>query len=260
MHIFHKTCVEGAISNKRSCPLCRRQIGVVFLMDNPEHEEQCKSWNGDRQGYTLKAAFQKKFNKTPEEMGLRAEEILRPESLHGQDWVPEISSADKSRYYHECIDRGYSFDEVFEAENRVLDGIRDSFAEMLAGYDRIEVSHAEMLAGYDRIDESHAEIRADFNRTREICNEIHAFHAECVKDGEKAKKSSLEHDKRIKKTRDAQNRDRIDRARYLARRVFLERCVCVAAIGVTIFVCYKFGKPVVLDFLKRKNLKPLLNT
>ena len=103
MHIFHAVCIERVIDEKQICPLCRAQIDRSLLVNNPEHEEQCRKWEENPSGYTLEKAFLMKYGKTPKEKRQVAEDVLRPESLHGNKWVPEISLEAQSGDYHERI-------------------------------------------------------------------------------------------------------------------------------------------------------------
>lgn len=146
MHVFHRSCIEQSITQKRSCPLCRHQIGLIFLVDNPEHEEQCRIWDSNRNGYTLEAAFQRKYNSNPELIGLMAADILRPEALQGSRWNPELTSEDKSKYYYECVHNNYPPAEIENALSPVLDRISDSFAEMRASNAEMRVKLSQVRA------------------------------------------------------------------------------------------------------------------
>jgi len=117
---------------------------MVFLVDNPEYEGQCRAWNADQEGYTLEAAFQRKYNSTPELIGQVAEDILRPEALHGVRRSSEISPEDSSNYYYECVGNNYPPEEIETALSPVLDRIRDSFAGIRASNAAMRIANAEM--------------------------------------------------------------------------------------------------------------------
>ncbi len=126
MHIFHKACIEKAIDDSRSCPLCRSQIARAFLVDNLEYEEQCKKWEANPEGYTLEAEFFKKYHKTPQEQELLAEDIkwLRGEPNHStlaDDEENERSEGSENRGWWWSSLKGYE-DYGVKAVPAVLNG------------------------------------------------------------------------------------------------------------------------------------------
>ena len=123
MHIFHESCVERSIDAKRSCPLCRTHLDRVSLMHNTDFEQECIEWQKDPYGYTLEAAFFRKYSCYPQDLGVRAEDVLRPRELHGQNWNPELTDKEKLKFVEECIEHGYSSKEFFST-------LADSYQEI----------------------------------------------------------------------------------------------------------------------------------
>jgi len=114
MHIFHESCVERSIDAKRSCPLCRTHLDRVSLMHNTDFEQECIEWQKDPYGYTLEAAFFRKYSCYPQDLGVRAEDVLRPRELHGQNWNPELTDKEKLKFIRECTHHGYPDKEFYE--------------------------------------------------------------------------------------------------------------------------------------------------
>lgn len=232
MHIFHRVCVENAIKEQRNCPLCRHNIGVVFLVDNPDYEKQCKAWDANRDQYTLEKAFFKKYSATPEEKGLREEDILRPESLHGKEWNPKISPEEKFRYHDECIDNKYSLREIIDSKHQMLDGVEEIFIKLNKRMDKVDDRYAEMGANHAKIRASNAEIIRDQAIMR-------ADLAEMRKRYDEAEENNARFPERMAAiTRARENDVRRRRAREADDRYFLGMCLGAAAIG-TVFFLYK---------------------
>ena len=232
MHIFHRVCVENAIKEQRNCPLCRHNIGVVFLVDNPDYEKQCKAWDANRDQYTLEKAFFKKYSATPEEKGLREEDILRPESLHGKEWNPKISPEEKFRYHDECIENNYSLREIIDSKHQSLDGVEEILKEV-----REDV--AEIRGFYTERRENYSEIRAQYADMHKRYDRIDADLAEMRKRYDEAEENNARFPERMAAiTRARENDVRRRRAREADDRYFLGMCLGAAAIG-TVFFLYK---------------------
>jgi len=166
MHIFHESCVERAVDAKRSCPLCRTHLDRMSLMHNKDFEEECIEWQKDPCGYTLEAAFFKKYSCSPEQKGIKVEDILRPEALHGQNWNPELTSREKVKFIYECIERGYTKEEFFSTLHSVYDSIDESNQEMRRKH---EESQQEFLGSMQGFDEKMSQYR-ESERLRELRN------------------------------------------------------------------------------------------
>lgn len=123
-HVFHRVCIESAISIKRKCPLCRSLLGLSQLIPNPEYTNECRSWLQNPTKYTLKSSFLKKYSCEAEEMGLNPEDILRPNALQGKNWQPEITPDENYDFFLECINNGYSQEEVCLSSRRVIVDLR----------------------------------------------------------------------------------------------------------------------------------------
>ena len=127
-HTFHNVCVQkwidGVGAQHRKCPLCRDLLGRAVIIPAPEFVEQCLACKEDPQGYTLREAFFRRYNCYPESKpGFIDEDITRPEALRGKGFNPEITSETKLRYFHECIDRGYTQEEIVASGHLVMDDV-----------------------------------------------------------------------------------------------------------------------------------------
>lgn len=124
MHVFHRFCIENAIRIKRNCPLCRSLLGVSQISPNPEYSNECRAWLQNPNEYTFKSAFVKKHSCEAEEIGLKPEDVLRPRTLQGKPWNPETTPDDNYEFFLECINNGYSQEEICSISRRVIVDLR----------------------------------------------------------------------------------------------------------------------------------------
>ena len=189
-HIFHKVCLEEWLDKgRRDCPPCKlNYLSSRDIVLNPGYAEQYRKWQASPHTYTYARAFREECGQTPEQLGLRPEDILRPRELRGLDrretltseeldflWK-ERSAAVQTMGMHltdaqlEKIKR-----EALEAQDLVIADNGRRLNEISEGFADTREGFAQIREGFSQIDEENkrqskevAKINAALDHTLEV--------------------------------------------------------------------------------------------
>nr|VFK43197.1 MAG: Ring finger domain-containing protein [Candidatus Kentron sp. SD]VFK48810.1 MAG: Ring finger domain-containing protein [Candidatus Kentron sp. SD]VFK80626.1 MAG: Ring finger domain-containing protein [Candidatus Kentron sp. SD] len=100
-HVFHESCIMDWITKENNtCPNCKlSHFSPYEVLPNSVFEKQYAKWKTDPENYSFEKAFQEEYHQTAEEVGIVAEQILRPIELRGKERQEVLSEEQIQRYY-----------------------------------------------------------------------------------------------------------------------------------------------------------------